>query len=63
MVVRDRSVTFSSDGAELRVVSQAEGRPTHVAEVVAVAKGGLTTALTQFVQERWHDQFGLIEVG
>jgi ATP-dependent DNA helicase RecG len=28
-----------------------------------VESGGLTPALIAFVQERWQDQFGLIEVG
>jgi len=28
-----------------------------------VESGGLTPALISFVQERWQDQFGLIEIG
>jgi hypothetical protein len=28
-----------------------------------VAEGGLTGDLLQFVQERWQQQFGLVEVG
>jgi ATP-dependent DNA helicase RecG len=28
-----------------------------------VDEGGLTAELMQFVQERWQEQFGLIEVG
>jgi hypothetical protein len=30
---------------------------------VIVDQGGLSGELLQFVQQRWQDQFGLIEVG
>jgi len=46
-LVRDRDIMESAHREARRVV----------------AEGGLTDALLSFVQQRWQDQFGLIEVG
>jgi len=46
-LVRDRDVMEEAHGEARRLVEE----------------GGLTADLTRFVQERWQEQFGLIEVG
>ena len=46
-LVRDRDVMEEAHGEARRLVEE----------------GGLTAGLTRFVQERWQEQFGLIEVG
>ena len=46
-LVRDRDVMEEAHGEARRLVEQ----------------GALSAELSRFVQERWQDQFGLIEVG
>ena len=54
----------------LRMAHHHALRPRHLEEAMihrearaVVESGGLTPGLMAFVQDRWEDQFGLIEVG